>query len=162
MARRNGKGARDNGGSLSGAPVPAGDAAHPEKHMAERLTCEAVRDMLSAFNDEELSDEEMSAVGEHLSSCANCSAESTRIADLKRLMQYWNGISPSPSFREKVVERAQREIEHRKMARVSKAVLAVLAVILLAAGAFFLGRHLKQRAEAEFETDLTAETSLRP
>ncbi|MCX7804602.1 MAG: zf-HC2 domain-containing protein [Planctomycetota bacterium] len=130
--------------------------------MTGPLTCENVHDMLSAYNDGELSDEEMRAVGEHLSSCVACGAESTRIANLKRLMKYWEGIEPSPSFREKVVERTKREIEGRRIIRVSKAVLAVIAVILLAAGAFFLGRHLKQRAEAESAKDRPAATSPQP
>jgi len=112
------------------------------------LTCQQVREMLSAFNDKELSDEEMRMVGEHIASCEKCSAESTQIAGLKKLMEHWEGVRASGAFEEKVLERVKAENERRKT-RASRTALAVVAVILMAVGAFFLAKHIRQRMEME-------------
>ena len=106
------------------------------------MDCNEVRELLSPYNDNELSEDELREVADHLATCRDCAFESTQIADLKQLIRRWDGVPGSQEFRAGVVGRA-KEAGGPSSAGWAQLILAVIAGLLLAAGIVFLMLHLQ-------------------
>ena len=108
------------------------------------MDCNEVRELLSPYNDRELSEDEARAITEHLATCRDCAFASGQIADLKRLIQNWEGVKGSREFRGAVVQRTGPQ-RSGAPGRIIQFALALLAAALLAAGVIFLVLYLQGR-----------------
>ena len=70
------------------------------------MNCEEVKELLSAFQDRELSVEEMTGIQEHLQDCADCAAKSNVITNLSRIVKHWEGVKASETARRKLLDKA--------------------------------------------------------
>jgi anti-sigma factor RsiW len=115
------------------------------------VNCEEVKEVLSAFQDRELSAEEMTAVEAHLQDCANCAAQSSMITNLSRIVQHWEGVKASETARHQLIEKARTGTagSARSVGPVALALLGILAALLLGGGIVALVLWYMDRAEPE-------------
>lgn len=101
-----------------------------------RIDCTEVRDLIQAYEDDELPASERTAVAKHLQTCADCSKA---LADLQRLrstIRAGGTFAPPPGFEERIratiglEDRHRLELDWRRFAR-----LAASHVVALALGA---------------------------
>ncbi len=77
--------------------------------LTGEISCQECRELLSNYIDRELSEGEKAAVERHLSTCAKCGSESSRMMGLKKFVQHWDGVKGSGEFRKSVIEKMARE-----------------------------------------------------
>lgn len=87
----------------------------------EGLSCEQCRELLSDYIDRELTDAERAAVERHLSDCAKCGTESSRMLGLKKIVQHWGGVRGSGEFRKVLMDKMIRESQQIATAPTSDA-----------------------------------------
>jgi anti-sigma factor (TIGR02949 family) len=98
------------------------------------LNCDEVRELLSPYQDRELTPDEMTAIAEHLESCPDCMHKSTILGQLSKVIKHWEGIKASELARQKLLEQVRRV-----SVRASAAKSVPLALLALLAGALLVG-----------------------
>lgn len=89
-----------------------------------------MRELLSPYNDRELSRRELTEVEDHLRTCKDCAFQSTMITNLKHALGYWEGVAPSERFHEKVMESVRTSPTPRRFFLPWKETLGALAAAL--------------------------------
>jgi anti-sigma factor (TIGR02949 family) len=98
------------------------------------LDCEEVRELLSPYQDRELTPDEMTAIAEHLERCPDCMHKSTIFGQLSKIIKHWEGIKASEDAKAHLLDRVRRLSTRTQ----TKKTLPLLLLLILA-GALVLG-----------------------
>jgi len=80
--------------------------------LANPLTCEQCRELLSDYVDRELTQGERGSVEHHLGNCPKCGTESARLLGLKKIVQHWGGVKGSGAFHKSLMNKMIQESQH--------------------------------------------------
>jgi hypothetical protein len=119
------------------------------------VKCEEVNDLLSAFQDRELSVEEMTAIEGHLKDCAECAAKSNVMVGLSKIVKHWEGVRASETARRRLFEKASTvaPTSGGSLGPLTLWILGMIAAALLGGGAvalayWYFGREARTEPPA--------------
>jgi len=120
------------------------------------VNCDEIKELLSAFQDRELSAEEMSAIQEHLQGCKECAAKSNVLVGLSRVVKHWEGVKASETAKRRLLEKATAAgpAQGRTVGPIALWILGLVAAALLGGGAvalvwWYLGRSEPQASSTD-------------
>lgn len=109
------------------------------------MNCQWVQDNLSAYMDKELSDTQISAIGEHLSDCSGCRTGYERIKHAWEVLNLWEEIEPRPDLRKKILHAVQEE----KRSQWLRIILPAAAVLLMAMSIYIFVGYFQSKSSRD-------------
>ena len=102
------------------------------------MNCEEVAELLSPYQDRELTPEEAAAIAGHLEDCPECAKRSTIFGQLSQVIKHWEGVKSSEEARRELIRKVRESDRQggtgRKAGPLATTILGFLAAGLLGAG----------------------------
>jgi len=127
------------------------------------MSCEKFKILLSAYLDQEITEEEEEKLIEHLKKCADCARELEYLKGIKRVFLLKERKEPQEFFETRlfarIKDKRKEPMWHVYLPVSKKSILAVLVFFLLIGGLLNYRNFLSQR-RAEKTSDLLIDTEL--